>query len=66
VSWKDLICLLLIVVGIVLFLYGSNYYDTTIGWAGVAVAIVGLVAELALSIFGSLRKKGKDLEAVEP
>jgi peptidoglycan biosynthesis protein MviN/MurJ (putative lipid II flippase) len=56
-TWKDLVCLSIAVVGIILFLYGANYYDGTVGWAGVYVIIAGVLAEVALQIYEFLREK---------
>ena len=56
-SWTDWVCLGIIVLGFVLFLYGANYYDATIGWAGVYLFIIGILAILVLYIYGELTKK---------
>ncbi len=56
-SWKDWICIVAIILGIVLFLYGANYYDQTIGWAGVFLFLGGIVVLAILYIYGSLNKK---------
>ena len=54
INW---VCLGIIVLGVVLFLYGANYYDATAGWAGVYLVIIGLLAILVLYIYGELTKK---------
>ncbi len=54
---KDLLCLGSIVLGIVLFLYGSNYFDAAIGWVGVYFVIGGLLIEILLRVYELLRKK---------
>ncbi len=56
-SWKDLVCLSVIILGIVLFLYASNYYNATVGWAGVYLMIGGFFAEIALQVYETLIKK---------
>jgi len=56
-SWTDWVCLGIIVLGFVLFLYGANYFDATIGWAGVYLFIIGILAILILYIYGELTKK---------
>ncbi len=56
-SWKDLACLSVIILGIVLFLYGSNYYNATFGWTGVYLIIGGFFAEIALQVYETLLKK---------
>jgi arginine exporter protein ArgO len=52
-------CFLVVVaiVGIVLFLYGANYYDPVVGWVGVAFFAAAVVAVLALYVHSELTKK---------
>lgn len=57
VSWKDLIPLLIVVLGIIMFLYGANYYDVAIGWVGIGFALGGLVAEIVLKVYEFVRQK---------
>ena len=56
-SWKDLACLGIIIVGVVLFLHGSNYYNQFTGWAGIYLILAGFFAEIILRIWESLRGK---------
>jgi hypothetical protein len=44
--------------GFVLFLYGANYYDAAVGFVGVYLFVAGIIAMLALYIYGELTKKG--------
>jgi uncharacterized protein YrrD len=60
-SWKDMACLCIVVVGIVLFMYGSNYYDETTGWIGVYLVVAGFFAEIILKVYESLVKRKKDI-----
>jgi hypothetical protein len=39
-----LICFLVIIFGVVLFLYGANYYDAVVGWAGLGLFVGAIVA----------------------
>lgn len=55
-SWKDVVCLFVVIVGIVLFMYGSNYYDETTGWSGVYLVVAGFFAEIVLKVYDSLTK----------
>jgi hypothetical protein len=55
-SWIDWVCLGIIVLGVVLFLYGANHYDATVGWAGVYLFGAGLLVILVLYIYGELTK----------
>ena len=57
-SWKDLACLGVIIFGLVLFLYGSNYYTAAVGWTGVCLIIVGFFAEIVLQVYEALMKRG--------
>lgn len=58
-SWKDLVPLCVVVVGTVLFLYGSNYYSAVIGWSGVYLVIAGFFAEIILKVYENVRKKSE-------
>jgi SNF family Na+-dependent transporter len=58
-SWKDLICLCVVIIGVVLFLYGANYYDALIGWTGIYLIIAGFLMKIVLMVWESL-KKGED------
>jgi hypothetical protein len=60
-SRKDLACLCVVIVGIVLFLYGSNYYDEITGWSGVYLVVAGFFAEIVLKVYESLRKRKNDI-----
>ena len=51
-------CLGLMVVGVVLFLYGANYYNAAVGWAGESVFVFGIIAALVVYIYGELKKPG--------
>jgi hypothetical protein len=64
VSWKDLAIILIIILGVVLFLYGSNYYNAVYGWSGLFLTFAGITAYVAREVYGALRKKRK-LETVQ-
>jgi hypothetical protein len=55
--WKVLLCLLVVVIGFVLFLYGANYYDATVGWTGVGLFVGGIVLYVVLKLLESNQKK---------
>lgn len=57
--WKNLICLFVMIVGAVLFLYGANYYNALVGWAGVYILVAGFLAKMVLMVWETL-KKGAD------
>jgi SNF family Na+-dependent transporter len=56
-SWKDLICLCIVIMGVVFFIYGANYYDALIGWAGVCLVIAGFLVKIVLMVWENLQKK---------
>ena len=47
----------LLICGIILFLYGANFYNAVVGWAGVYLFLIGVIGLLALYIYGELTKK---------
>ena len=55
--WKGLVCLVIVVLGFILFLYGANYYDATIGWTGVGLFVGGIVLYVVLKLLESKQKK---------
>jgi hypothetical protein len=57
-DWKGLACLLVVILGVVLFLYGANFYNNFVGWAGVYLFVGGILAYVFVRIFFS----GKDGE----
>ena len=59
-EWKGLACLLVVILGIVLFLYGANYYDDIVGWTGVGLVIGGILAYVFLRIFSRWTKSESD------
>jgi len=64
VSWKDLAIMLFIILGVVLFLYGSNYYNAVYGWSGLFLIFAGIMVYVAREVYGALIKKRK-LETVQ-
>jgi uncharacterized membrane protein HdeD (DUF308 family) len=57
-SWTSWVCIAVIICGIVLFLYGANYYEAAVGFVGVYLFAAGVIAMLALYVYGELTKKG--------
>jgi hypothetical protein len=56
-AWRTLGFLLAAVLGIILFLYGANYYSAVWGWAGVYLVVGVVVAYLAERVYGNLRRR---------
>ena len=64
-SWKDIICVILVILGIVLFLYGSNAYDAVAGYAGISLFIGGIVSYAVLQAYRVVLKNSEKLETVK-
>lgn len=56
-SRKSLAILFVVILGIVLFLVGANYYDEVSGWSGFFLIVGGIIAYLVLGVYGVLRKR---------
>lgn len=50
-SWTDIACLFLVIAGIILFLFGSNFYSSVSGWAGISLFVVGVLLYVVLRSF---------------
>ena len=64
-SWKDIVCIVLVILGIVLFLYGSNAYDAVAGYAGIGLFIGGIVLYVVLQAYKAALKNSEKLETVK-
>jgi len=56
-SWTNWACLGIVILGFLLVLYGANFFNAVIGWAGVYLFFGGIIAFLVLYIYGELPKK---------
>ena len=56
-SWTDLTCLGIFILGFLLFLYGANTYNAIIGYTGVYLFIGAIAAYLIIYIYKELAKK---------
>lgn len=56
-SWKEILCASVIVIGAILFLYGANYYNGLIGWTGFSLIIGGFFAGIVFKVYDRVRKK---------
>lgn len=59
-DWKGLTCLFVVILGLVLFLYGANYYDNIVGWVGIYLFAGGILAYVLVWIFQRLKKGAVD------
>jgi hypothetical protein len=57
-SWKEMLYICAIVIGVILFLYGANYYDAIVGWTGFSLIVGGFLAEVVSKVYEQVRKKG--------
>jgi len=62
-SREDWICVVLIIVGFLLFLVGANYYDSLVGWLGVFLFVGGIVALVVMYVYRVLSKHDSHAEA---
>jgi uncharacterized membrane protein len=56
-SWVNWTCLGVVLLGVVLFLYGANYYNADVGWVGVGLSVVGILVFLVHYVYGELTKR---------
>ncbi len=56
-SREDWACIGLMILGILLFLYGANFYNTFVGWTGVFLFILGFFVLIALAVYNYLKGK---------
>jgi hypothetical protein len=56
-SWKGLVCLLVVLAGFVLFLYGANSYDAVVGWLGVGLFVGGFLLYVVLKVYEYLARR---------
>jgi 4-hydroxybenzoate polyprenyltransferase len=56
-SKTDWAIVAILILGFLLFLYGANYYNAVIGYAGIYLFIGGIAAYLIIYIYKELRKK---------
>ncbi len=56
-SRTDLACLVAVIVGLLMFLYGANAFNAVVGWIGVYFFFGGILVFLVLYIYGELTKK---------
>jgi hypothetical protein len=56
-SWVNLLCIALVIVGFVLFLVGANIYNSFVGWAGVYMVIGGILIYLIFYVIAEFKKE---------
>jgi membrane-bound ClpP family serine protease len=62
-SREDWACVCLIILGILLFLVGANYYNSLVGWLGVFLFVGGILALIILYVYNSLTKPKSQSES---
>jgi len=48
----------MMIIGVILFLYGANYYNALVGWLGVYFVVGGFFAEIIFKVYENVIKKG--------
>lgn len=56
-SWRDLVPIIMAILGIILFLYDANYYDPIFGYVGLLLFIGGIAVAIVLRVYDYLSKK---------
>ena len=56
-SWMNWACVVVMLLGFVLFLYGANFYDAGVGYAGIFFFLAGIIGFLVLYVYGKLSEK---------
>lgn len=51
------VCLLVVLAGFVLFLYGANSYDAVVGWLGVGLVVGGFLLYVVLKVYEYLARR---------
>ena len=64
-SKSDSVCLLLIIMGLALFLYGANMFNAVVGWIGVCFILGGILVFLILYIYREWTKEKESSKFVE-
>ena len=59
-SWMNWVCVVLLLVGFVLFLYGANYYNAAVGYGGIFLFVVGVVGLLSMYVYKEMTKKSQN------
>jgi hypothetical protein len=57
-STGDWLCVLMIILGVILFLVGSNIYNGGVGWVGVLLFIAGIAGLILLFVYNMMRRHG--------
>ena len=58
-STGDWLCVFMIILGIILFLVGSNIYNDPVGWAGVLLFVAGIAGLILLFVHNMMRPHGE-------
>jgi hypothetical protein len=58
-STGDWLCVLMIILGVILFLVGSNIYNSAVGWVGVLLFVAGIAGLILLFVYNMMRRHGE-------
>ena len=56
-SRADWVFFCLLILGVILFLIGANYYNSVVGWLGVFLFVGSVVAWILLYVYTWLKKR---------
>jgi membrane-bound ClpP family serine protease len=56
-AWRDIVSVLLIIIGIIMFLYGANSYNGTLGWTGFGLFFGGFAVYIVLKAYEVVEKR---------
>jgi|WetSurMetagenome_2_1015567.scaffolds.fasta_scaffold01140_4 hypothetical protein len=64
-STGDWLCVFMIILGVILFLAGSNIYNGIVGWAGVLLFVAGIAGLILLFVHNMMRRHGEEASKKE-
>ncbi len=63
--WKSIVLVIVAILGVILLLYGANYYDALVGYLGLLVIIIAIVGAAVIKLFERTRKRESLSEPVQ-
>ncbi len=59
-SRADWVCIIIIILGAILFLVGGNVYNGVVGWAGVLLFVAGIAGLILLFVYNLLKNRSEE------
>ncbi len=63
--WKSIVLVIVAILGVILLLYGANYYNALIGYLGLLVIVIAIVGAAVIKLFERTRKRESLSEPVQ-